>query len=122
VQATDNSASTQKVDTTVATQKEVSTTASPAKPVTRESAAATDDAMAKARDADLKRGIEKRKAERRQQWTERRRRQPRQEPGQDQGLREVEETVRREDPEPRREFIADPVRVEMPRIRLFGPE
>ena len=122
VQPADTSAATQKADTSVATQKEASTTPTPpAKPVAHESTAASDDAMAKARDGDLKRGIEKRKTERRQQWTERRRRQPRQELGQDQELREVEEKVRNET-EPRREFVADPVRIEMPRIRLFGPE
>ena len=122
VQATDGSASTQKVDTPVATAKEVSTTpTAPAKPVVRESTAASDDAMAKVRDGDLKRGIEKRKIERRQQWTERQRRQPRQELGRDQELREVEVNVR-EETGPRREFLGDPVRIEMPRIRLFGPE
>jgi hypothetical protein len=122
VQPADTSAATQKADTSVATQKEGSTTPTPpATPAVRESTAASDGAMAKARDGDLKRGIEKRKTERRQQWTERRRRQPRQEPGQDQELREVEEKVRNET-EPRREFVADPVRIEMPRIRLFGPE
>jgi hypothetical protein len=112
----------QKTDTSVATPKETQTISTPpATPVAHESAAAADGSMAKARDGDLKRGIDKRKAERHQQWTERRRRQPRQELGQDQELREVEETVREETAR-RRELIADPVRVEMPRIRLFGPE
>ena len=122
VQATDNSAATQKVDASVAAPKEAPTTPTPpAKPAVRELAASSDDAMAKARDGDVKRAVEKRKAERRQQWTERRRRQPRQELGQDQEPREVEEKVR-EETEPRREFVGDPVRIEMPRIRLFGPE
>jgi hypothetical protein len=122
VQAKDNSAATQKADTSSSTRKEASTTPTPpATPLVRESVAAADVAVAKARDGDLKRGIEKRKAERRQQWTERRRRQPRQELGQDQEPREVEVNVR-EETGPRREFIADPVRVEMPRIQLFGPE
>jgi hypothetical protein len=122
VQPTDNSAATQKADTSAATEKAVSTAATPpANIVTQESAAASEGAMAKVRDGDLKRTVEKRKAERRQQWTERRRRQPRQEFGQDRELREVEEIVR-EETEPRRELRADPVRIEMPGIRLFGPE
>jgi hypothetical protein len=122
VQPAETSAATQKTDTSVATQKEVATTPTPpAKPVAHEATAVSDDAMAKARDGDLKRAAEKRKTERRQQWTERRRRQPRQELGQDQELREVEQKVR-EETEPRRELVGDPVRIEMPRIRLFGPE
>jgi hypothetical protein len=122
VPAAEPSASTQKADNSVATQKEVPATPTPAaKPAARESTAASEDAMAKVRDADLRRTVEKRKIERRQQWTERRRRQPRQDFGQDQELREVEQRVR-EETEPRREFIADPVRIEMPGIRLFGPE
>lgn len=117
VQAADTPAATQKVDASVATQKEVSTIpAPPAKPVARESTVAPEAAMAKVRDGDLKRVVEKRKAERRQQWTERRRRQP-----QERELREVEEIVR-EETEPRRELVGDPVRIETPRIRLFGPE
>jgi hypothetical protein len=117
VQAADTPAATQKVDASVATQKEVSTIpAPPAKPVARESTVAPEAAMAKVRDGDLKRVVEKRKAERRQQWTERRRRQP-----QERQLREVEEIVR-EETEPRRELVGDPVRIETPRIRLFGPD
>jgi hypothetical protein len=74
----------------------------------------------KARDADVRREArrgaeEKRKAERRQQWAERRR------PRQDQELRDVEAKVR-EETEPRQVFAAEPVKLEMPRIRLFGPE
>jgi hypothetical protein len=122
VQATDTTAPAPKVDASVASQKDVSITPTPAAtPVARESTAASEGAMAKVRDADLKRTVEKRRVERRQQWTERRRRQPRQELGQDQELREVEEKVR-EETEPRRELIADPVRIETPRIRLFGQD
>ena len=81
----------------------------------QERASAPEDAYAKARDAEVKRVAEKRKAERRQQWAERRRQRQQQE------LRAVGEEVRQE-PEPRREFAAEPVRIEMPRIRLFGPD
>jgi hypothetical protein len=57
--------------------------------------------------------MEKRKLERRQQWAERRRQRQQQE------LRAVEI---REDTEQRQVFAAEPVRSEMPLIRLFGPE
>jgi hypothetical protein len=93
-----------------------------AQPVARGQTTAPNDALAKARDADIKRAEDRRKAERRQQWAERqqqwaeRRRQRQQ-----QELQAVEEKVR-EDTEPRRDFVGDPVRVEMPRIRLFGPD
>jgi hypothetical protein len=83
----------------------------------------TEDAFAKARGADVmrdadvrreaKRVEEKRKTERRQQWTERRRNLQRQ----DQELRDVEQKVR-EETEPT--FAAQPVRMETPRMRLFG--
>jgi hypothetical protein len=117
-----SAAPVQAADTSAAPQKEApATPASAATPVMRESTAVSDDAMARARDADLKRVVEKRRIERRQQWTERRRRQPRQEQRQDQELRAVEEKVR-EETEPRREFTADLVRIEVPQIRLFGPE
>jgi type IV secretory pathway VirB10-like protein len=69
---------------------------------------------AKARDAEAKRAADKRKAERRQQWAEKRRYQQRQE----QELLAVEETVRTET-EPRRFFAGEPVRIETPQIRLF---
>jgi hypothetical protein len=85
----------------------------------------TEDAFAKTRgtdamrDADVrreaKRAEEKRKTERRQQWTERRRNVRRQ----DQELRDVEQKVR-EETEPT--FAAEPVRMEMRRIRLFDSE
>jgi hypothetical protein len=101
--------------------KPADTAAQPATPavqvVAREQPAAADDAAAKARDADVKRATDKRRAERRPQWTERRRYQPRQ----DQDLRAVEEKIR-EETEPRREFAAEPVRMERPRILLFGAE
>lgn len=86
-----------------------------AQPAAQDQAAATENALAKARDADLKRAAEKRKLERRQQWAERRRQRQQQE------LRAVEESVR-EETEPSQVFAAEPVRIEMPQIRLFGPE
>jgi hypothetical protein len=88
-----------------------------------------DDAQAKARDSDLKRDAdsrraERRKAERRQQWADRRRSQP----SREQELRGVEQSVR-DDSEVRvyrdrayRDEGEEPVRFEFPRIRLFGPE
>jgi hypothetical protein len=89
----------------------------------------SEDALIKARNADVardtdarreaKRVEEKRKAERRQQWTERRRNPRRQ----DQELREVEQKVREAtEPaaQPVQAFAAQPVTMESPRIRLFG--
>lgn len=102
--------------------------ASPPKPSTStvqgnsdQQASTSQDAMAKARDADLKRLAEKRKADRRQQWADRRRyREPR-----ERDLRDVEQSVR-EDTEPRytepRYFVGEPARAESPQIRLFGPD
>ena len=87
-----------------------------AQPSPREQVAAPENAFAKTRDADVKRVTEKRKAERRQQGTERRR--PLQRP--DQELRDVEAKVR-EATEPRQVFAAEPVRLDMPRIELFAP-
>jgi hypothetical protein len=87
-----------------------------AQPVVREQAAAPDEA-AKARGGEVRRAEGSRKFERRPQWTERRRYKPRHE----QELIAVEEKVR-EETEPRRELAAEPVRIEMPQIRLFGPE
>ena len=86
-------------------------------PAPREQAAAPENAFAKARDADVKRVTEKRRVERRQQWTERRRYRP----NQDQELHDVEAKVR-EETEPRQSLTAEPVRLQMPRIRLFDPE
>jgi hypothetical protein len=102
--------------------------ASPPKPSTStvqgnsdQQASTSQDAMAKARDADLKRLAEKRKADRRQQWADRRRyREPR-----ERDLRDVEQSVR-EDTEPRytepRYFVGEPARAESPQIRPFGPD
>lgn len=100
--------------------------AASAQPAAPEPRAAAEDTQVRARDADTRRTVERRKPERRQQWVEsRRRRQP-------QDLRAVEESVR-EDTEGRprrefavepvrREFSAEPVRIETPQIRLFGSE
>jgi len=91
----------------------------PAEPAAREPAAASPrEAFAKARDADIKRAAtEKRRAERHQQWTDRRRdRQPR-----EQELEAVEQSVR-DVTELRRAFTAEPARLDVPRIRLFGDE
>jgi hypothetical protein len=76
-------------------------------------AAAPEDAFARAQAADARRAEDKRRAERRQQWAERRRQRQQQE------LKAVEEKVR-EDSEPRQQLTAEPVRIEMPLIRLFG--
>jgi hypothetical protein len=81
----------------------------------REPTAAPENAFAKARDAELKRAADKRKAERRmQQWADRRRHQ-------EQQLQDVEQRVR--EATESRDFIEErPVRAEMPRIRLFGQD
>ena len=120
-----NSASTgaRPTDTAAASQPAVRPPQSAvpaAQPVAREQTVAAQTVApedAKARDADVKRATEKRRAERRQQWTDRRRHQQRQE----QELQLVEERVR-EETEPRREFAAEPVRIEMRQIRRFGEE
>jgi hypothetical protein len=91
--------------------------AAPAQPVVHEQAAAPDDAPAKARGGEVRRAEGNRRFERRQQWTERRRYKPRQQ----EELIAVEEKVR-EETEPRRAFASEPVKTEMPLIRLFGPE
>jgi|SRR5215831_16891823 hypothetical protein len=92
--------------------------------VTREQASAPDDANAKARDSDVRRNAdlkraERRKAERRQQWVDRRRIQQ----GREQELRDVEASVR-DDSEVHvyREDSEQPVRIGFPQIRLFGAE
>jgi hypothetical protein len=86
----------------------------------RESSVSPDDAFVGARDADIKREVrraeQRRKAERRQQWAERRRYRVRQ----DDDLRDVEQKVR-EETEPRM-LAAEPARIETPRIRLFGDD
>ena len=93
--------------------------------VNSEPAKTPEAAFAKARDVDVRREArraaeDKRKAERRQLWTERRR------PRQDRELREVEERVREEtEPRqalPREVFAAEPVKLDMPRIKLFDAE
>jgi hypothetical protein len=112
------SASAQPAETAAATQPEApapqpATVAG--QPVAHEPTDAAENALARARDADLKRAAEKRRLERRQQWAERRRQRQQQE------LRAVEEKVR-EETGPRQVFAAEPVRIEMPQIRLFGLE
>jgi hypothetical protein len=93
----------------------------PAEPVAqaaRAPAASAEDSSAKVRDVDMKRaGAEKRSADRRQQWAEKRRYQQRQE----RELRDVEQKVR-EQTEPAQAFAAEPVKLDMPRIRLFDAE
>jgi hypothetical protein len=81
-----------------------------AAPSPREQAVAPETALAKARDAEVNRVAEKRKAERR--WHLQR---------QDRELREVERKVR-EETEPRQAFTVEPARLEMPRIKMFGEE
>jgi len=84
---------------------------------------ATDAALAKAqdsdlksRDSDLKRSAARRRnAERRQQWAERRRSRPR-----DPDLREVEQAVR-EDSGPRA-YVVEPIGAGTPRFRLFDAD
>ncbi len=122
----DNSASTPAppVDTAAGSKAAVSP-AQPAAPTTQAAAheqtatpqTAASEEASKPRDADVKRTTERRRVDRRQQWAEKRRYQQRQ----DQELRAVEERVR-EETEPRREFAVEPVRIETPRIRLFGSE
>jgi hypothetical protein len=92
--------------------------------VTHEQASAPDDTNAKSRDPDVKRDAdlkraERRKAERRQQWADRRRI----EQSREQEPRDVESSVR-EDSELRvdHEDGEQPVRIGFPQIRLFGPE
>src|SRR5215471_12506761 len=105
-----------------ATSKSSAPSVQPA--VTHEQASAPDDANAKARDSDVKRNAdlkraERRKAERRQQWVDRRRIQQ----GREQELRDVEASVR-DDSEVHvyREDSEQPVRIGFPQIRLFGAE
>jgi len=86
------------------------------KPVAHEQPAASEDAIAKARNADAKRAMEKRKLERRQQWAERRWHQTKTRARAAIGRGKV-----REETEPRQEFAPEPARVTRV-IRLFGPE
>jgi hypothetical protein len=89
-----------------------------AEPSSRATATSPREAFAKARDADMKRAItEKRRAERHPQWADKRRiRQPR-----EQDLEAVEQSVR-DVTEPRQAFMAEPARLDTPRIRLFGDD
>ncbi|MFL6791563.1 MAG: hypothetical protein ACJ8EE_10390 [Bradyrhizobium sp.] len=95
--------------------------AAPEQSKTSEPSRTPEDAFANARDADVKREArraeERRRAERRQQWSDKRRYQQRQ----DQELRDVEQKVREDTGSPRI-FAAEPVRIEVPRIRLFGED
>jgi hypothetical protein len=104
--------------------------------------AAPRESYARAGDTDVKRAApDKRRAERRQQWTDKRRwKQPREQQLRDQELDVVEERVReateprririREEGEPRgffgevgrRDIFAEPARSETPRIRLFDQD
>ena len=86
-----------------------------AQPVAHDQAAAPDDALPRARDTDVRRVAERRNTERHQHWGRRQRQQQQQE------LIVVEEKVRHET-EPRRESASEPVKIEMPQIRLFGPD
>jgi hypothetical protein len=118
----------QPADTSAVAQPAVSAASQPAasntqaaapsaQPAVREQTAEdarARDAEARRADAEAKRAMEKRRAERRQQWAERRRQRQQQE------LRTVEQRVR-EDTEPR-QFAAEPVRMEMPQMRLFGTD
>jgi type IV secretory pathway VirB10-like protein len=111
----DNSASKppQPVDTAAQAPQPA---AAAAQPVAREQTAAADDAVARTRDGDSRRAVEKRRTERHQHWADRRRHQPRQE----QELQAVDERGR-EEIEPRREFAPEPERATRV-IRLFGLE
>jgi hypothetical protein len=125
-----NARAEQKTANDVPAAQPVQSPPQPAKPAEQagERTAAPQDAYAKARDADMKRAAaEQRRAERRQRWADRRRiRQPR-----EQELEAVEAKVReetqprririREDAGPR-DLFAEPVRTEMPRIRLFDED
>jgi hypothetical protein len=119
----ENSTPTPKPADLAASAQPAAAAAQPATPavqvVAREQPAATDDAVAKARDADVKRVTEKRRAERRQQWTERRRQQRQDPQRQDLELQAVEEKVR-EDTGPRREFVAEPRRERVREARIGG--
>ena len=85
----------------------------------REQAAASEDRARDTdvkREADVKRSVaEKRRADRRQQWAERRHQR------QDSELREVEQKVR-EETDPPQAFAVESARVEMPRIKFFDSE
>jgi hypothetical protein len=93
----------------------------PAAQPARDQVAKSDDAMAKARDADVKRA-ERNRSERHQQWADRRRPDPRRiEQRQGQELVDVEQKVREETEPPPHEFPPGP-RMDFPQIKLFGPD
>ncbi len=91
-----------------------------------EKSPAPRDAYAKARDADIKRAKpEKRRAERRQAWLDRRKTPPREEEldAVEERVREVTEPRRiriREESEPRAMFVGQRSSGDAPRIGLFG--
>lgn len=110
-----------------ATAKPAVAAAQPA--AAHEQVSAPEDANAKARDVDLKRDVDQRRAERRkaerraqQQWADRRRAQQNRDQD-DHDLRGVEEAVR-EDSEVRAYpvYREQPARAEFPQIRLFGDD
>ena len=85
-------------------------------PAQKQAATAPEDSLAKAKDVDLKRAAsERRRSERRQQWSEKRRYQRRENP--DQELREVEAKVREETETTG--FFGEAVRAEGRRIRII---
>ncbi|MDE5455775.1 hypothetical protein GWE18_23635 [Bradyrhizobium sp. CSA112] len=108
----------------------------PSKPAEQADEKTTASREARTSDVDMKRAAaERRRAERRQQWTDKRRwKQPREQEVDviEERVREVTEPRRiriREEGEPRefgerrrRDIFAEPVRSEMPRIRLFGQD
>lgn len=119
-----NSAAPADTDKAAAAAAPAAPSASPSTSAAQEPrAVAPDDAVAKAREADVRRNadakpaVDKHKFERRRQWADRRRYPRRHE----QDLDAVEQSVR-EDTESRREFALEPAKIEMPRIRLFEPE
>ena len=102
----------------------VTNSAPPATPEPR--ATAADEPQTRARETDSRRAIDRRKPERRQQWVENRRRRQQDE------LRAVEESVREETEavptrelrveRVRRDYAAEPARMDTPLIRLFGAD
>ncbi|WJR79120.1 hypothetical protein [Bradyrhizobium sp. NP1] len=83
----------------------------------RDKVAQPQDALARARDAEVRRSAERRRGERHQQWADRRRGDPRQDVQRRMPeLRDVEERVR-QDSEPRF-FQVEPI--DSPRVRFFG--
>jgi hypothetical protein len=81
----------------------------------RDQPATPDNAYAKARNADAKQA-ERRRADRHQQWADRRRYQP----SREQELRDVEAKVR--EATETRDDVERPTRVEYPQVKVFGAE